>query len=551
MFDVFISYSRKDYVDKNKCPLPGNIIDKLLDLFENAGIKPWIDQKGIYCGDAFAKDISRAIADSNIFLFISSCHSNAPECWSADEVALARKKRKHIIPLLLDNTPYNDDFSLCLAKFDYLDYATEGDAVLTKLVDSIHKKLDDLEPNRKIIRQLKEQQMVLRDVIEQKEQKRKRIIEQLANLGVEEEYESVCDSGRLVELRKEIEAKRAELEAKNAELSEKNKRIGELMSSLDSLEKDLSAAKAELSEKNHRIEELNARLHSLEKELSESRAANDAAKKAIEDLRKIKEKLEAANRQLQEDAEKYRLIRSNTLWFDGKEYALRYKNFSYPLIEVEGGTFTMGATREQGDDAYDDEKPAHKVTLSTYRMGRTAVPQWLWVAVMGNNPSNRKGDNLPVETVSWDDCQDFINKLNHITGQRFSLPTEAQWEFAARGGNKSKGYKYSGSNDCDSVAWYYGNSDGKTHGVATRQANELGLHDMSGNVMEWCSDWKGSYCRGSVTDPIGPSSGSFRVLRGGGWFIYARDCRVAYRSWSTPGFRISNLGLRLALQFKK
>ena len=217
------------------------------------------------------------------------------------------------------------------------------------------------------------------------------------------------------------------------------------------------------------------------------------------------------------------------------------------MVSVEGGTFTMGATSEQGSDAYSDEKPTHNVTLSDYMICKTEVTQELWQAVMGSNPSYFRGNNLPVEKASWNDCQEFIKKLNSLTGLQFRLPTEAEWEYAARGGNRSKGYKYSGSNDIGSVAWYYSPSSSKTHAVATKSPNELGLYDMSGNVYEWCSDWHGDYSSGSQTNPKGPTSGSYRVIRGGSWVIGARSCRVSYRGGNNPGSRYDGLGLRLAL----
>lgn len=219
---------------------------------------------------------------------------------------------------------------------------------------------------------------------------------------------------------------------------------------------------------------------------------------------------------------------------------------SFKMIRVQGGTFTMGATSEQGSDAESDEKPAHQVTLSTFSIGQTEVTQELWQAVMGSNPSNFKGAKRPVEQVSWEDCQNFIRELNSLTGRRFRLPTEAEWEYAARGGKKSNGYKYAGSSSVNDVAWYANNSGDQTHDVATKRANELWLYDMSGNVEEWCQDWKGSYSTSSQTNPTGASSGSSRVYRGGGWFNNSRRCRVSYRSIDAPSFRPDNLGLRLA-----
>ena len=221
---------------------------------------------------------------------------------------------------------------------------------------------------------------------------------------------------------------------------------------------------------------------------------------------------------------------------------------SFDMVEVEGGTFTMGATAEQ-TGVFGDEKPTHQVTLPSYYIGKTEVTQELWQAVMGSNPSNFTGTNLPVEKVSWDDCKTFIAKLNALTGKNFRLPTEAEWEFAARGGNKSRGYKYCGSNTLSDVAWYVDNSDNKTHPVAAKTPNELGIYDMSGNVLEWCNDWYSSsyYTSESQTNPTGPDSGSSRVRRGGSWNYRENTCRVSYRGNTTPSFRYNYLGLRLCL----
>ncbi len=222
---------------------------------------------------------------------------------------------------------------------------------------------------------------------------------------------------------------------------------------------------------------------------------------------------------------------------------------SFEMVRVEGGTFRMGATSEQEDEAYSDEKPVHSVTLSSYYIGKTEVTQALWQAVMGSDPStsNFKGSDLPVVGVNWNDCQEFIQKLNSLTGRNFRLPTDAEWEFACRGGNNSRGYKYSGSNNLGSVAWYDDNSGGQTHPVATKAPNELGIYDMSGNVWEWCSDWYADYTSYSQTNPTGPQSGSSRVYRGGCWGNGARYCRSSIRFYYYPTLRGSGLGLRLAL----
>ena len=219
---------------------------------------------------------------------------------------------------------------------------------------------------------------------------------------------------------------------------------------------------------------------------------------------------------------------------------------SFTMIPVEGGTFTMGATSEM-TEPWDDEKPTHQVTLSSYYIGETEVTQALWKAVMGSNPSGFKGDDLPVEGVSWNDCQTFISKLNVLTGKRFRLPTEAEWEFAARGGNQSRHTQYSGSSRIDDVAWYFDNSSDKTHPVKTKQPNELGIYDMSGNVWEWCQDWYDFYSSDAQTNPTGASSGSNRVVRGGSWNYSHGDCRSSSRNSDTPEVSYCSFGLRLVL----
>ena len=232
----------------------------------------------------------------------------------------------------------------------------------------------------------------------------------------------------------------------------------------------------------------------------------------------------------------------------GNALTIPVKNgISIEMVKVEDGSFDMGATPEmQNPD--EDEKPVHRVTLTNnYYIGKYEVTQALWQAVMGSNPSSFKGYDLPVEEVSWNDCQDFISKLNAMTGKRFRLPTEAEWEYAARGGKKSRGYQYSGSNTLGDVAWYGDNSGSKTHAVGTKQPNELGIYDMTGNVWEWCQDWYDSYSSSPQTNPTGAASGSSRVFRGGSCYFSARDCRTSYRDCITPDYRDGNLGLRLVL----
>ena len=227
---------------------------------------------------------------------------------------------------------------------------------------------------------------------------------------------------------------------------------------------------------------------------------------------------------------------------------------SFNMVMVKGGTFTMGATQEQDKDVFRDETPAHQVTLSSYHIGQTEVAQELWQAVMGNNPANFKDAKRPVENVKKEKIDEFIKKLNQLTGRQFRLPTEAEWEFAARGGTLSKGYKYAGSDDLTAVAWYGGNSSGQaTRTIASKRANELGIFDMSGNVYELCGDWYQPYKAGAQKDPFvemdeeADEFDEFFVGRGGSVTNNAEQCRIVYRHPFNPYESYNYLGLRLAL----
>lgn len=243
--------------------------------------------------------------------------------------------------------------------------------------------------------------------------------------------------------------------------------------------------------------------------------------------------------------------------YDESNNSIIFGNNRYEMVYVSGGSFNMGMTWDQKPDPQEKiDVPVHRVTLSSYYIGQTEVTQALWQAVMGNNPSYFRGAKRPVEQVNWKECQTFISRLNSMTGRNFCLPTEAQWEFAARGGNNSFHYKYSGSDNIENVAVYQANSldrgnsspDFGTHNVASRQPNELGIYDMSGNVGEWCSDMYGYLDKSPQTNPTGvKNGGSFRVWRGGCWQDRAGYCRSAKRIYNTYGRRNYGVGFRLAL----
>ena len=214
---------------------------------------------------------------------------------------------------------------------------------------------------------------------------------------------------------------------------------------------------------------------------------------------------------------------------------------SYPMVRVEGGFFEMGGGVAMTSDR------CHNVKLSAYSIGVFPVTQDIWETVMGDNPSNFKGARRPVEMISWLDCREFISRLNQITGLSFRLPTEAEWEFAARGGNFSHGYKYSGADDVNQVAWHNGNSERQTYEVGLKSPNELGLYDMSGNVYEWCRDWYENYSGATQINPKGTYRGTLRVCRGGSWAGSSWCCRITYRNCNPPDFRSFFLGFRLCL----
>ena len=222
---------------------------------------------------------------------------------------------------------------------------------------------------------------------------------------------------------------------------------------------------------------------------------------------------------------------------------------SFNMQIVQGGTFTMGATSEQGThDPGSNEYPTHQVTLSDYLIGETEVTQELWISVMdGDDPATNIGLNKPVGTVSWNDCNTFITRLNQLTGEHFRMPTEAEWEYAARGGRLNSGYKYSGSDNVDEVAWYCENTDNTSQPVKQKQPNQLGIYDMSGNVHEWCSDIYELYPETAQTNPRGAENGPEHIIRGGAYLNTTNYCRVSYRFYYCPSQKSSYVGLRLAM----
>ena len=233
---------------------------------------------------------------------------------------------------------------------------------------------------------------------------------------------------------------------------------------------------------------------------------------------------------------------------DPHKHTFSVDGVEFKMVFVEGGTFLMGATPDQVNEAFSVEKPAHEVTVDDFYIGETEVTQKLWKEVMGIDPSYDKGFNKPVEQVSWDDCQVFVRKLNRLTGKTFRLPTEAEWEYATRGGKKSLGYKFSGSIYLDDVAWWSDNSDGTTHAIKQKRPNELGIYDMAGNVSEWCQDYFDFYNSSPQRNPTGLANGELCVVRGGSYCTDEKNSRVSCRGFLKPSIRHKCIGLRLAMK---
>ena len=240
----------------------------------------------------------------------------------------------------------------------------------------------------------------------------------------------------------------------------------------------------------------------------------------------------------------------------GQNYTENAFGINMKMVYVQGGSYNMGCTGEQGGSCDSDEQTVRYVTVSDFYIGQFEITQAQWQAVMGTSVYQQQskaggsstygtGNDYPMYYVSWEEAKEFCRRLSQQTGKTYRLPTEAEWEYAARGGNKTQNSKYAGGFSLDYVGWYTSNSGGKTHPVGTKAANELGLYDMSGNVYEWCEDWYGDYRSYDTDNPTGASSGSNRVYRGGGCYNGASYCRVSFRNYDSPGSRGSNLGFRV------
>lgn len=619
-YDVFISYSRRDYVDEQENVLQDSPVKAILDCLDENNISYWFDKDGLYKGAEFVEVIADAIADSKMMVFVSSEHSNSSR-YTAGEIFEAIENDLLIIPLKTDHSQYNKKFKLLLNPLDYIEYY-KADA-LSDMVKAINKEKERIAQHVAEMERKREED----------ERRKREEMEKLkaAERRKREEEERLAKRNAVLE---EVKAKIADVE--NHRFSQKNlkTKVFNLLRSIDIVEKECPVCgsacnieedfcpvcgwhfssfsgiadldspvsdeeKMALSHYSAAWEKSKMVSVNTQTEMKRLKNDNDKLRKDTERLTKENEKLksdvqsaqsgkasifsnkpewlkftgvgcagaislcigwffitvcinmcggESKNKDVQDnDTTEYIGIVDTTVVEESQnDKTFTVNGIDFTMVYVEGGTFMMGS---EDFDAEDDEKPVHKVTLSDYYIGQTEVTQGLWKAVMRDNPSRNLGSVLPVECVSWDDCQDFIEKLNNLTGENFCLPTEAQWEFAARGGIHSIGYKYSGSDVIDDVAWCYENSDETTHPVGIKQPNELGIYDMSGNVYEWCSDRRSdNYIYKVATDPSVPSLGSERVLRGGDCCEKSIYSRCTNRAGQGPSVASPYIGLRLALK---
>jgi formylglycine-generating enzyme required for sulfatase activity len=560
--EIFISYSRKD-MDKVSA------IKKEID--ETLRIDCWMDLNGIESGDEFKRVIITAINRHTVVLFMLSENSQKSP-WALKELNFAEKKNKKVVLVNIDGCEMTDDFAFDFSDHDIIvfDNALQHDKLIRDLRDWLDIPEDDgFQEVRGRMDELKADYNL---VVIQQEAIDKEIREKQKLLGEKEFICPVCDKANEVEAQycqrcgyilnyftpRSFEEERRNLLRRNwktnLQVNTYRSQFVNIKKELENIDKELKLGDSLLKSKNIEIQNISQQLEIEKKQNSEERVfweseiqkcqseyvalkskyeeeakASAEMKKIIEEIEK-KEREEEAKRLAAEEENKKTVREFNV------------NGVSFKMIRVEGGTFQMGATSEQRNDADDDESPVHIVTLNDYRIGETEVTQELWKAVMGNNPSKYKGSKNPVENVSWLNCHSFIEKLNSLTGENFRLPAEAEWEFAARGGNKSQHYKYSGSNLIDEVAWFFDNSNGKSHPVGTKKPNELGLFDMSGNVWEWCEDLFRTY---NHSDDI--ERDSRRVLRGGVWNSKAKYCRVSTRNYRHAVFYNFIVGFRLAL----
>lgn len=499
-YDVFICYSRKDFDESG---ISGNVIFKIQNLLDQNKISYWIDKEGVLSGESFLPLIAEAIGSSTVFLFVSSRYSNASK-WITGEIFEAFELGKMIIPFRIDDSPYSKDFRLLIRPLDFIDYLSGEEQAMQALLKAIQNEIGHAQAN-KLSSKSQSPQTPFATANEEDLQMKSNIIYKNKVASLMEE---------LAELRKEILEweESVGLHHKICPICGKKEHLGSQFCPMCGWQYPWFFLNFAYEEPNN-------------EQLKVARKYWKLLQPSL--MKRVPIKFSIKAPCINEEDVLKRLIAN--------------------MIYVDGGTFIMGATPEQGGAALEYERPVHQVKLYGYYINKYPVTQMEWWAVMGSNPSKVKGWNHPVESVSWNDCMAFIQKLNQKTNKSFRLPTEAEWEFAARGGTKSKIFRYCGSHDVDIVGWHKGNSGGRTAAVGGKLPNELGLYDMSGNVCEWCMDFYGKYYARPCTNPMGPAKGRMRVFRGGCWNDLADSCRISSRFAAFSNQKGPGLGLRIVL----
>lgn len=514
-YDVFVSYSRKD----------AEIVDRICQLMKQKQIVYYRDTQEMPGGETFFNELANAILDSIVFLYIGSKNSYS-SIYTPKEINFAISKNTNvIIPYLIDDSPLPDNLFLAFSDLNIRNQTDHSPEVIlediVKAVPRLKNIVKSKAPEEKIeginfypyYKDALEyyniaERLYYDDRFESLPQMR------MAALAYSKYAEMLGYTNRGKWLYNEIWTGDEEVQMLYKEQFEKNEAT--------------IKAKIKLSEtqqkRNKIIEKIKSGVPIIQIKFSDE----------ISDM-------ESKENTFVTDAINFKEV-------DSIIKIVKIKDVMFKMILVKGDTYVMGASLLQGGENK-DEQVTHNVTLGDFYICTTQVTQELWNAIIGNNPSKIKDKNLPVTNVSWNDCQDFIKRLNDITGMKFRLPSETEWEFAAKGGQKGKlnGYKYSGSNIITNIMWYSKNSGNRPHTVSSKQSNELGLFDMSGNVWEWCSDWYAPYDIRHSFSPKGPTYGTEKVCRGGSFMSEAKECRVSIREKDLPCEKSEDIGFRLVL----
>lgn len=512
-YDVFVSYSRKD----------SDIVNHICKIMEQRQIRYYRDTTEIPGGSFFFEELADAITDSYVFLYIGSKNSYN-SIYTPKEISFAIAEKKNIIiPFLIDEEPLPRNLRLAFSDLNVRNIEEHKiETIVDDIIDSV-PRLKDISIIREEISEVSGLSYF------------PHYREALANYEFAERYFYDDRYEKYINMRMAVAAN-----AKYSIMRGYKSRGEWLLSMVMDGDSELQEAFDDSFEKNEQTKTIKR-----ETELVELRKS--------EIIKKIQEGIPIVNIEFADE------IMDNpdgVVIVDGvsginpaiKTKLITFRGGEIRMIHVDSGNFRMGASVQEGGDET-DEQITHNVRLSSFYISEVQITQKIWSLVMNNNPSEGEGAHFPVYNISWYDCQQFINKLNEITGLKFRLPTESEWEYSARGGRYGKvnGFKYSGGNDLFEVLWSLENSGNQVHPVASKRPNELGLYDISGNLWEWCSDWYGEYPKEYLTNPIGPKTGDKRVCRGGSFANKGRDCRISKRESEFPDEKSTDIGFRLAL----